>query len=119
MAVNDMFIFKRVLVIALAFMVSACGESESPSPADYVFVNGKIFTSNALSPTLRRLRSGEQRYFVGSDDRISGFIDDTTQVVDIAGGLVMPGFMDSHAYFYGVLYRRRCQFEPCGHTRKV
>ena len=75
-------------MIALAFMVSACGEGQSPSPADYVFVNGKIFTSNAAEPYAEALAvRGAEILFVGSDDRISGFIDDTTQVVDIAGGL--------------------------------
>lgn len=101
MAVNDMFIFKRVLVMALAFMVSACGDSESPSPADYVFVNGKIFTSNAAEPYAEALAvRGSEILFVGSDDRISGFIDDTTQVIDIAGGLAIPGFMDSHTHIF-------------------
>ncbi|MCW2757056.1 MAG: hypothetical protein JWO46_802, partial [Nocardioidaceae bacterium] len=35
---------------------------------------------------------------VGSDDEVRALADDGTQVVDLAGGLLLPGFQDAHVH---------------------
>jgi hypothetical protein len=39
---------------------------------------------------------------VGSNDEIKPYIGDKTEVIDLAGKLAIPGFIDSHLHFTGV-----------------
>lgn len=64
-----------------------------------VFINGKIFTSNrknrwaeAIVVLLNKI------IFVGNSSEAKKFIDSQTEVIDLNGKLVLPGFIDSHAH---------------------
>jgi predicted amidohydrolase YtcJ len=69
-------------------------------PADKIIVHGHIYTVNekqawAEAAAIR----GETIVAVGSDKEIDGYRGSSTQVIDAAGRLVLPGFEDCHIHF--------------------
>jgi predicted amidohydrolase YtcJ len=70
------------------------------APADLVLRGGKIVTLDAQTPegTALAARNGAI-VFVGSDAAIARYIGPATQVIDLAGKLAIPGFIEGHAHF--------------------
>ena len=65
-----------------------------------VFLNGKIFTVNPGQPYAEALVVVNNRItFVGSNEQAEKFADDKTEIIDLAGKLILPGFIDAHAHF--------------------
>ncbi|NWF49259.1 MAG: amidohydrolase [Ignavibacteriaceae bacterium] len=66
------------------------------------FINGKIYTVNPSQPYAEAvLIEGNKIQFVGSNDEIKKFIDNSTNVVDLKNKLMLPGFIDNHVHFIG------------------
>jgi len=64
------------------------------------FINGKIYTVNEKQPYAEAVVvEGNKIKFVGSTDRAYKFIDASTQVIDLEGKIMLPGFNDSHLHF--------------------
>ena len=78
------------------------------SQADLAFVGGRVFTSAPARPfsTALAVRDGRIAALGGE---AAALIGPSTQVVDLAGGLVLPGFQDAHAHpVMGGSERLRC-----------
>jgi predicted amidohydrolase YtcJ len=68
--------------------------------ADLVFKNAKIWTVNQKQPEAQSLAIWRERILsVGSDAQIAPLIGPATQVIDLAGKRVVPGFHDCHVHF--------------------
>ncbi|NIM59189.1 MAG: amidohydrolase family protein [Candidatus Aminicenantes bacterium] len=68
--------------------------------ADLVLLNGAIWTVNSAQPWAEAVAiKGGKILEAGSSQEISKMIGDSTQVVDLKGDLVLPGFIDSHTHF--------------------
>jgi predicted amidohydrolase YtcJ len=70
--------------------------------ADLVFVNGDVYAMDAARSWARAVavRAGEI-VAVGTDDEIADLRGDRTEVVDLAGRLLLPGFQDAHVHPVG------------------
>jgi predicted amidohydrolase YtcJ len=67
--------------------------------ADTVFVGGTIFTSGMVRSAPGAVAvSGGRIVAVGPDDAVRELVGPSTDVVDLAGGLLVPGFQDSHMH---------------------
>jgi len=69
--------------------------------ADTVFLSGKVFTmdeSGSISEAVA-VKDGVI-IFVGKNGGAEKFIGNGTKVFDLKGGLIMPGFIESHGHFY-------------------
>jgi len=64
------------------------------------FINGKVFTVNISKPYAEAVvvEDGTIK-FVGSTKNANNYIDDQTEVIDLRGKLMLPGFIDSHLHF--------------------
>jgi hypothetical protein len=68
-------------------------------PADLVFVNGPVFTSDAARSVAGAVAVADGRIVaVGAESEVSGHIGPRTEVVDLAGRLLTPGFQDAHVH---------------------
>ena len=68
-------------------------------PADLVFVNGPIFTADATRSFARAVAVAEGRVLaVGVESEVSEHIGPHTEVLDLAGRLLTPGFQDAHVH---------------------
>jgi predicted amidohydrolase YtcJ len=65
--------------------------------ADTVFVGGRVLRDGMSRRGALAVRAGRIA-LVGSDDDVRAAIGPATEVVDVSGGLVTPGFQDAHAH---------------------
>ena len=64
------------------------------------FINGNIYTVNEKQPEAEAvLTEGSRITFVGTNDEVKSRIDDATEVIDLGGKFMMPGFNDAHLHF--------------------
>lgn len=69
--------------------------------ADLILRNGKIWTVNRRQPLAQAVAVHQGRILaVGSNAEIDALRGKDTQVVDLKGRLMLPGFHDSHVHFY-------------------
>lgn len=67
--------------------------------ADTVFTGGKVYTVNENQPWAEAVAvKGNDIVFVGSSADAKAFIGDDTEVVELAGRLMLPGLIDSHCH---------------------
>ncbi|MEO8060663.1 MAG: amidohydrolase [Burkholderiales bacterium] len=86
--------------LALAAVVGGCGGGDSgEGPADTVLRNGHVVTLDANDSERQGVvvRNGKI-VFVGSDAGVEKWISPTTQVIDLGGRMLMPGFVDAHLH---------------------
>jgi len=64
--------------------------------------NGNVITIDERNPRAQAVYIvGERIVKVGSDGEIGGLIDEATDVIDLEGRTVVPGFVDCHAHPMG------------------
>jgi predicted amidohydrolase YtcJ len=98
------FSWEAILMLAAPLMlmlVSAC--ASKVEPADMVLHKGKIVTIDPAKPEVQAIAiRGEVIAAVGSEEEIQPYIGPSTKVIDLAGMLAIPGFIDSHGHFTGL-----------------
>jgi hypothetical protein len=69
--------------------------------ADLILTNGKIWTVNSAQPQAEAVACiGSRIVAVGSAAEIHKWAGPSTQTIDLAGKLMVPGFNDAHVHFY-------------------
>jgi hypothetical protein len=67
--------------------------------ADIVFRNGPVYTIDGKSPWARAVAvKGKRIAFVGDDAGVQPFIGPQTRVVDLAGKMLLPAFVEGHIH---------------------
>ena len=85
--------------IALMLLVG-CSATGPGVCADMVIVNGKVWTVDKEKPQAEAVAVWQGRILaVGDTADIKSLIGPGTEVLDVGGGLVLPGFSDSHTHF--------------------
>lgn len=77
----------------------------SPNPAqgqaDILFINGVILTMDETRPRAQALAiRGERILAIGDDETILALRRDNTQVINLQGATLMPGFVDAHTHLF-------------------
>ena len=90
-------------VLTGAFAAAGPG-AQLPSPAsnvpDRMFLNGRIWTGDPARPWATALAvQGDVLIAVGSDGDVRPLIRRRTEVIDLKGRFVAPGFNDAHLHF--------------------
>lgn len=89
----------RAAMLLLALAMAACA-GEKPIEADLVLTNGKIWTVDAAQPEAVAVAVlGDRILAVGTSQEIEALTGANTQVIDLQGRLVLPGFNDNHTHF--------------------
>ncbi len=62
--------------------------------------NAKIYTLNESQPVAQSLATlGEKIVAVGTNKDLAGLASSATEVIDLSGRIVLPGFIDAHEHF--------------------
>jgi predicted amidohydrolase YtcJ len=79
-------------------------------PADLVFRGGHVHTVDPARPRAEAVAVQAGRIVaVGDDGDIATWIGPQTRVIDLRGGLLVPGFQDAHVHpLHGGIGRLRC-----------
>ncbi|MDX1734049.1 MAG: amidohydrolase family protein, partial [Halioglobus sp.] len=99
--------WKNLLVVLVA-LVTGLGvlfqiATRTPVPPEHqVFINGTVLTMDAQNRIVEALSArGELIEALGTTDEIMALVDDNTEVVDLKGRTLLPGFVDAHGHFPG------------------
>lgn len=72
----------------------------SVAAADLVLRGGKVATADPATGNVQAIAvNGYQITAVGSDEEMSAYIGPETEVVELDGRFVMPGFIEGHGHF--------------------
>ncbi|TDI94222.1 MAG: amidohydrolase [Caldithrix sp.] len=92
----------RILIcffIALSLLMTGCS-GDSPVKADLILTNGKIWTVDQTRPRAQAIAIWQGKILaVGTTAEIRSLIGPETEVLDLDGKLVLPGFHDNHTHF--------------------
>ena len=74
-------------------------DEEARQKADVVFINGVVYTVDQDRSQAEAVAvCGKDILFVGNNEQASKYIGVDTEVIDLGGKMVLPGFIDSHAH---------------------
>jgi predicted amidohydrolase YtcJ len=91
---------KPILMLVVATVAFACAPAEEP--ADLVLMGGRIVTVDSTRPEAEALAArGQELVAIGSNEEVARFIGTETEVIDLAGGLAVPGLIEGHGHFLG------------------
>ncbi len=92
--------FYLPLSICALFLTCATSMTTNQQPLTIAIVNGVVWTGEADDPWAEAVAlSGDRIAGVGSTSEIRARISPQTRVIDARGGMVVPGFIDSHVHF--------------------
>ena len=109
---------KKMLLVGLAVSLLSgfvlIGGTEEPVVADLVMFNGKVFTVEKNMPWAEAVAVRDGKFIaVGADAEIKKLAGRDTEIIDLQGKLVLPGFNDAHLHFAsGGLYLLGIDLRP-------
>ena len=90
--------FLRSIVLP-SLLMAAC----APGPAEYadlVLTGGKVVTVDDALPEAEALAvTGHTITAVGTNEEIAGYAGPSTEVIELDGRLVIPGFIEGHGHY--------------------
>ncbi|HSJ08528.1 MAG TPA: amidohydrolase [Longimicrobiales bacterium] len=94
---------RTCVMLLLAALVTGCETGPSEEPADLVLRGGRVVTMEEGQPEAQAVAvRGHSIVAVGTDAEMEAYIGDGTRVVELAGRLVTPGFIEGHGHYMGV-----------------
>jgi predicted amidohydrolase YtcJ len=94
---------KKILIVLVAFLAFSCGEKQTP--AEMIISGGTIYTMNTTNPTVEAVAvTGGKIVFAGTSANVQKFKGDQTQLIDLKGQTMTPGFIESHGHIMGLGY---------------
>jgi predicted amidohydrolase YtcJ len=106
----------RLIIILLSLFITLISlEAQNMKTA---FINGKIYTVNEKQPTAQAvIVEGNRVSFVGSNEEAKKLFDASTNLIDLKGKLMLPGFIDDHVHFIsGGFYLLGIDLRPANST---
>lgn len=93
---------------ALLALAACSPDAETPAPAvtesvadsaDIVYTNGRIYTAADAQPWAEAVAVKDGKFLVvGSNEETAAVIGDGTEMVDLDGLLMLPGFINAHTH---------------------
>jgi predicted amidohydrolase YtcJ len=119
--------------LAFSVLLAACSETEAPQPApsssqpaapsstagvaDLILSNGYVYTVDGQRSVAEAVAvQGEKILFVGSTADAMKLAGPGTEVRDLGGAMVLPGFHDMHIHGMGVVSPDMCDLDSKGYS---
>jgi len=97
----------RILLVLVSLVVAvtlaiAAAIRVPPPPESQAFVNANVLTMDRQNPAAKAVYvEGDRIVAVGTREEIDARLHDDTQVHDLGGRTLIPGFIDAHGHFPG------------------
>ena len=94
---------KATLVGLLLSLAAGCDPQPAAPVASHIFTNGNVITLDDNHGTVRALAIAEGKILaVGSETDILKHRGEGTELINLEGKTLMPGFVDAHSHLSGV-----------------
>ena len=115
-------LFRAALVAACA-MVFAVTRMAAAAPADRIIRGGPIVTVNPAQPNAEAVAIADGKIVaVGSEADVMKHKGEKTEVIDLGGKTLVPGFVDGHSHFFSLIdvqTQALCASPPAGPCTNV
>lgn len=92
--------FGHLLLLSVLSLCVACDRQATAPMATLAVTGARVWTGDPELPWAEAVASrGDRILAVGSDAEVSKLIDENTRVIAAAGGMLVPGFIDTHVHF--------------------
>ncbi len=98
----------RLWSLGAASLLLGCRPTK---PADVVLKNTAVYTMATPDPAQAIAIRGNRIVFVGANAEADKYVGDSTEVFDLGGRMVMPGFRDVHVHPQSGIGLSDCHFE--------
>jgi len=100
-----------IYICIIIIVVSAC-ETPAPPSIDLIIHNGNIYTLNTDTPTVEAVVVSDGKIMaLGSSKEMLAYKTEDTEILDLEGRAMIPGFIDSHAHLLALgKAKRRLDF---------
>ena len=91
--------------LALLLLALACaspGDDQPAGEAELVLRGGRIVTLDDAAPEVTAIAFADGRIVALGDADVAAWTGPSSEVVELDGRLVVPGFIDAHAHFLGL-----------------
>ena len=69
--------------------------------ADLVLTHANVYTANPKQPFAETVAIKDQKFvFVGNDDEVKRHLSNKTEIIDLKGKQILPGFIDNHNHIF-------------------
>lgn len=101
---NYQLLFAISIALVFSTLSNVQAEQSRRLPADAIFFGGDILTVDGEHPEYVEalVVSGEDISFVGEKEAALSYANKTTELIDLNGQTLIPGFVDPHSHVYGV-----------------
>ena len=91
----------RPLALSLILILAACGTPDPAGPlADLILVNADVVTVDEDRPRAEAVAvAGDRILAVGSKEELAGYRGGDTEILDLNGQMLIPGFIEGHGHY--------------------
>ncbi|MFO7588924.1 MAG: amidohydrolase [Gemmatimonadota bacterium] len=90
----------RLVLVACVAIAAGCRMTAKAPVPDRVLVGGTVWTGESERPDATGIAlSGDSILAVGEEEGIRAMAGPATEVIELRGRFVMPGFVDTHTHF--------------------
>ncbi len=99
----------------------AFNRATETGPANLIVAGGRVETRDGSRPVAEALAIRDGRFVAVGDRRaVDAFRGPATRVIDLGGGMAVPGFGDAHVHpTHGGLAMARCEFHSDAYSRTL
>ncbi len=98
-----MMIRSLMLVFSFLFLVACNNDSPDQPIADLLVLGADIYTVNEAQPRAQALAIKDGIILdVGTDEAMNAYRGEETEIMQLNGEFVMPGFIEGHGHFSGL-----------------
>lgn len=95
----------KYLYLLMAVLLCSCNSNtSSPEAASLIIKNGSIYTANDSQPNAKIIAVKDDIIIYVGDDESKIPKNDNTQVIDLNGKTLTPGFIEGHGHILGIGY---------------
>ncbi|MDH5398629.1 MAG: amidohydrolase [Cyclobacteriaceae bacterium] len=92
-----------IFFVVLSSLLFAC--TPDHIPADLIIKGGTIYTSSKVTPEVEAVAvAGDRILYAGTEKEAMNHKTENTEIIDLAGTTMTPGFIESHGHFMGLGY---------------
>ncbi len=111
-----MLIVRLIVATSISLVLTACEKPAAPvaviEPADLVLKNGYVYTVDPQRSIAQAVAiRGDEIVLVGTDAEVEALTSAATEVRDLQGAMVLPGFHDMHIHALGTVAPEMCDLD--------